>query len=1086
MNSSKANCPPLQRHRRRSDHVSPSSPSVSRRFVDRPNRYSDALSPAEPASSTDDSDSPSLNLNLTLSSPAYEHLRALPSAPPALKNFSFEPRHYQRLSEDNGRPRYRTSDENARPATSDAVDANATLPHPALSTAGQYTELPLRPALVPYNTSPNDIRDKISLERQAPRPGDGASPPSFRNHSFSSPVMDRPTTEEPPHGKLHAGKKSRLNLLNPMSLLARRRSSQNQKLEDVNLSIKTFSVPALPDDFDPSIRGKVVHDFSAPRTRRLYSQNDINGADSPAPRSADPNCIYESPGGRLYTNGTPNLNHSPMFKEHFQDDRPSLRPDRTAYLHNFNASHMAHEPQDPDSVPEFAKRLPAVIPQPDVDFKPLPSDKENIPLPPPPVVPSPPPPTPPPKSTPSPKFDPPPAAALPKHMTSTSSRFSFQLGDLGSSAQERLLEEKHKEHEATKKITAPGAEEDDDYADYDFDADDGFEEKIPGINANYEEDDGFGDDIPEANALVARYGPPQPEASDLSQLVVPETRPTELQRRSLQGFHFTPQSLTFSPTSTNNASQPTPRDHEGFPIGIADSRESSQHGHPKSDGKDSIEIERVSLLGGLGISAAEVPGRRTQHTSRPQGQIFDDEDLYFDDGEFGDLDVDIPSGEFDEQIFDDETSTIRDIPAENARKLEAARHLAGADGEVKTVNPWDDIVDAEPFGGSGTRAKGPPASFEPSQAESTPPAKQNPVAGLTETNLAAYHDALALAANQAASEGKFDRKVSFSQSSDETSQSPSQRGVISDDSRFSYNVSSAIAEDDGFPFDDDLDDDPMIAEANAEALENDDEGFYGREFGFYARSHFKGNSELVIGGYFAERGSNGIKRSHSGKANFQEPSLTPITERSEWSTRNSVVSLQLPGGMPASAQSLPSPGIAQLLELDSPGFDEDMSFSALLKLRGRTFGGSTSSISSSAAGNSVSSPLAHFSNHTFPQGDLNAARMSSSLQGRSSPAGIPESEEEEEEADRSTLTQNTPRKKSVEPFVVTSQEDMPSSPGPMGGDRRKGRHSRTSSGAESVTYSRDRDGRWVLERRRTDEESGAEVVDREILAGARI
>ncbi|KAJ9497080.1 hypothetical protein LTR99_003824 [Exophiala xenobiotica] len=1074
MNNNKGNGPPLQRHRRRgSDHVSPISPSLSRRFVDRPNRYSDALSPAEPTSSNDDLDSPSLNL--TLSSPAYEHLRALPSAPPTLKSFSFEPRHHQRLSEDNGRPRYRTSDENARPATSDAVGAHATPPHPTLRTAGQYTELPSRPALLPYNTSPNDLRDRTSVERQAGRPGDGGSSPSFRNYSFSSPVSDRPASDDSPHGKLHAGKKSRLNLLNPMSLLARRRSSQNQKLEDVNLSIKTFSVPALPDDFDPSIRGKVVHDFSAPRTRRMYSQNDISSADSPALRSADPNCIYESPGERLSTNGTPNLNHSPMFKEHFQDDRPSLRPDRTGYLHNFNASHMAHAPKDPDSVPEFAKRLPAVIPQPDLDFNPLTPDKENIPMPPRPVEPSPPPPTPPPKSTPSPRFDPPPAAALPKHMTSTSSRFSFQMGDLESSAQERLLEEKHKQHEATKKTTAPGAEEDDDYADYDFDADDGFEEPIPGINANYEEDDGFGDDIPEANALVARYGPTQPE-----------TRPTELQRQSLQGFRFTPQSLTFSPTSTNNASQPTPRDQEGFPIGIAETRESSQRGHLKTDGKTSIDTGPISLLGGLGISAAEVHGRRTQHTSRPQGQIFDDDDLYFDDGEFGDLDVDIPSSEFDERIFDDETSTIRDIPAENARKLDAARHLAGADGEVERINPWDDVVDAEAFGGSGTRTNAPPASFEPSQAETTPPTKRNPVAGLTETNLAAYHDALALAANRAASEGKFDRKVSFSQSSDDTSPSPSQRGVISDDSRFSYNISSAIAEDDGFPFDDDLDDDPMIAEANAEALENDDEGFYGREFGFYARSNAKGNSELVIGGYFAERGSNGIKRSHSGKANFQEPSLTPITERSEWSTRNSVASLQLPGGMPASAQSLPSPGIAQLLELDSPGFDEDMSFSALLKLRGRTFGGSTSSISSSAAGNPVSSPLAHFSNHIFPPGDLNAARMSSSLHGRSSPTGIPESEEEEDEADRPTLTRNTPRKISVEPMFVTSQEDMPSSPGPMGGERRKGRHSRTSSGAESVTYSRDRDGRWVLERRRTDEESGAEVVDREILAGARI
>jgi len=69
--------------------------------------------------------------------------------------------------------------------------------------------------------------------------------------------------------------------------------------------------------------------------------------------------------------------------------------------------------------------------------------------------------------------------------------------------------------------------------------------------------------------------------------------------------------------------------------------------------------------------------------------------------------------------------------------------------------------------------------------------------------------------------------------------------------------------------------------------------------------------------------------------------------------------------------------------------------------------------------------------------------------------------------------------------MYTSQEEMPSSPG-AGADRRKGHHSRTSSGADSVSYQRDVDGRWVLERRRTDEEGGNELIDREYLAGDRI
>ncbi|KIX05268.1 uncharacterized protein Z518_06140 [Rhinocladiella mackenziei CBS 650.93] len=1082
--NNKTNYPPLQRRRRISDHASPVSP---RRYIDRANRNSDLVSPAEATSGTDDSDSPSINL--ALASPTYDHFAALPTASPLTRPPVIDPGLYERVSEETGRPRFRTFDEAARPATSDAADPNS-----VTLKSRPPTNVPANPTVrppVPYSPGFTDYQERKTLDPPI-KLGEYTASPNLRNYNVSSPIPDRSTHDEPVPSKGHAGKKSRLNLLNPMSLLARRRSSQNQKLDDINLSISTLSVPALPDNFDPSIRGKVVHDFSAPRTRRQYSHNDIGNVDSPAWHSAygsDPPRTNDSSGGKPSPSATSHITHSPMFKEHFQDDRPSLQPDRTGYLHNINAFNAAHDAQDPSSVPAFAKRLPSAVPQADFESQPEPPDKENLPIPPP-VEPSPPPPTPPPKCTPSPKFDIPPPAALPKHMTSTSSRFSFQIGGGGSSVQEKLLEEKHKQHEATKKINNEGTDEEgDDYADYDFDADDDLEEKIPGINADFEEEeeeDGFGIDIPEGKALVARYAAPEPQEEPSS-----EVKTTALQRQSLQGFHFTPQSMTFSPTSTNNASQPTPRDHEGFAIGIADSR-SSRDETLDLDSKDGVvEIGKGPMLGGLGITTAEVRGRRSRQTSRPHGQVFDDEDLYFDDGEFGPVEIDPSGTSFDEQIFDDETGKIRDIPAENARKAEAARQSGGLDGEVKVIGPWGDGQGGKlPLNVHQDPVEQPSrTSRDRHQISQTNSMPGHSIAGLTETNLAAYHDALAFAANQAAANGKFDRKVSFSQNSDDTSQSQfenSQHGVISDDSRFSYNLSSAIAEDDGFPFDDDLDDDPMIAEANAEALENDDEGFYGQEFGFYARSHGKGTSELVNGGYFADRGSNGVKRSHSGKANFQEPSLTPITERSEWSTRNSVASLQIPGGLPASAQSMPSPGIAQLLELDSPGYDDDMSFGALLKLRGRTFGGSSSSVNSLAAGHPASSSLAHVSNHSFAHSDLGLGRMSSSIHGRSSPAGIPESEEEEEDTERPTLTQNTPRKQMTEPIVVTSQEELPPSPASAAGDRRKGHHSRTSSGAESVSYARDTDGRWVMERRRTDEGSGEEVVDREYLAGTRI
>jgi hypothetical protein len=491
---------------------------------------------------------------------------------------------------------------------------------------------------------------------------------------------------------------------------------------------------------------------------------------------------------------------------------------------------------------------------------------------------------------------------------------------------------------------------------------------------------------------------------------------------------------------------------------------------------------------------------------------------HFDDGEFDDHGDVTEQDAFDEEILDDETK-IRDIPAENARKYEAAVQRHGQDADFKVLGAQSSV-------GSSIQAM-----------ESHTSQKARPtVIGLTEGNLAAYHDALANAANEAAANGKF-RNVSFSQASDDDT-SQSHLGIISDESRLSYNVNrSTIAEDDGFPFDDGADDEDtwMIAEANAEALENDDDGFYGQEFGFYARAprKDKDNSEMINGGFFASRGSNGVKRSHSGRGNFQEPSLTPITERSEWSARNSVANLQIPpgfgGAMPGSANSMPSPGIAQFRELDSAGSyyadDSDMSLSALMKLRRGAFGGSSNSIGSShsqgtggGAAHSSSSPLGYgpFSPSDHGHGHSRLPGSKHSLHS----AGIPESEEEEDDEEgfnEHTLTYNTPSKKPVEPAVphqLQSQSQsqsqsqppfqfpsqQPSTPldqtliSPLSitsaasgeSAMKRGHHSRTSSGAESVSYARESDGRWVLERRRTGEDGGVEVFEREYLAGARI
>jgi hypothetical protein len=139
-------------------------------------------------------------------------------------------------------------------------------------------------------------------------------------------------------------------------------------------------------------------------------------------------------------------------------------------------------------------------------------------------------------------------------------------------------------------------------------------------------------------------------------------------------------------------------------------------------------------------------------------------------------------------------------------------------------------------------------------------------------------------------------------------------------------------------------DDAIVAAANAEALENDDEGFYGQEFGFYAQADGTCNSELTNGGYFGPRRVEGVTRSHSSRGKFQEPSLTPITERSEWSTRNSMISLKAHGA--TSNPSLASPGLAQLVDMGN--IDDELSLSALMKLRRGAWGGSNGSLRSSA------------------------------------------------------------------------------------------------------------------------------------------
>ena len=1097
--------PGLQRRagRRRSTPASPSSPIFQRKY----GRSQDlpTFSPIEPGSANTPADSPSIDL--TVPSPTFD----LASFSPALtfeNHAPSRPQPVNRVSDDLGKSRPRFLADTMRPATSSAGEG--------IIFAAQKQDI--------YSPVQRASREPPLQDGHYPS-GDGARQVPYPDQDDGSlhraatfwAQYDRMTGEDIPAAKnIASNKRSRFNLLNPMSLLARRRSSQNaNKLEDVNLNVSTLHVPAIPDNITPSIRGTMVHDFSAPRSRRIANENSPRPASGPSPSyPRRPSEIASPPVDSA--NGTPSSLHSPMFKEHFQEEQRPLQPANTAYLHGQNLQLPAG-----GALPSFAKNLPLNLPEgnnagpkhsdtPATNSKPANSETTAPPEPerPPP---------PPPKRTPSPMLEGPPANALPKHMTSTSSRFSF-IGQQGSIAQEKVLEDKHKEHASRQpapvRLSVASIDDANGYDDYDDLDDDGFDigevtirnidqpsSQLPakqqffedvGEDYGFENDDEFGTgDIVIKNVDMPTSRNRDEDAEDDFEDTNVDQRSIDVHisyahdrgagarnvnRQSLQAFHFTPQSLTFSPSTAQHTSHPTPRDVEGFPIGMAEYKEAAAFDNIRV--RDSTEQSPEALFyEGLGISTAPVLSTQDYQS---HAQTFDDSDLYFDDGEFDD-DVVESTAKFDENTLDD-ANQIKDIPAENARKYQEAMQQRLPGGQLKMAmnRSNGEVPQGLPLP-MHMRAESLESTFNLSMLGQQP--------GLTECNLAAHHDALAMALDEAAAKVDVDRTVSFTQLSDDEADSPfhaSVPGASSRGSRYSNNlISSNISDDDGYGLDDDMDDDAMIAAANAEALENDDDGFYGQEFGFYARARGRESADYVNGGYFASHGSNGVKRSHSGKNNFQEPSLTPITERSEWSTRNSVASLPLHTGIPGTNQSLSSPGIAELLQIDSPLGEDEMTLSTLIKLRGKAFGGSSSSINSlTERHHTHSSPLVHVSGRNALKGDAGVGRISSPTRGVGA-LSIAESDDEDEDGGRHTLTQNTPHKNAIEPARGLSQSsrewEVASSP-----MSRKGNHSRNSSGAESVSYAKETDGRWVLERRRTGDDGELELIGREYLAGTRI
>ena len=926
-----------------------------------------------------------------------------------------------------------------------------------------------------------------------------------------------------------------------MSLLARRRSSQKvvEAIErPSNLEDPLIPVLKIPDDYDPRIRGKGVHDFSAPRSAR-------SSHSPPKSSSGQETHSKENQWSQKYRMAPPwgddapsstEKQHIPVFKEHFDDDADSWHEGReepakrqkSSFMYQVALQESYTEP-DSSALPAFARGLPASFPTSDTEPTPRVSSPPRAPLEAvletavsdnmskePSVVPSPP-------TSPRSKgrsrassdtdtsFVP---AGLPKHLKSNASRFSFDLAGVGSAAQEKLLEEKHRQ-KAKEKARAsaesynmePRDDIDDDDMDLDLDDlgdDNDFEEKIPGVNADAEEDE----------ILFSMSTMP---AMTINSALLSKGAYVNTMSPVTEGFSPTSPQAGGSQAIASLISQASSNlsKDEGL---TSSHRSPDEEPRPQDEPQNTVRSDLVAKSYAL----SEKPPDATLPMRPATAGLQVDDDMYFDDG----LIEDFEEGDgqaFDESVFDDETSRvygmpIRDLPKENQFRM--AKGAFGGPSQPDNVASKGQFLSAEEEPGDHADD-----TITEEMRDLLPDLSQNPrpvfshTAGLTQDNLAAYHDALAMAANQAALNGKFARRMSL-----QSEQSNEQPGLDSDPHHPAvgespsleingYPLGQELPGSDDYDFDDAESDDPIIAAANAEALENDDEDFYGQEFGFYARSR-TGSGEYANGGFFGP----GVQRTHSGRN--AEPALTPITERSEWSNRNSAVSLALHGYSSVSLPP-PTPGLSQLA--DMMHLEEDnMSLSALMKLRRGAWGGSSTTSLQSSSGTS-GSPLTY-----LPPMPSNAAAFQYQQQNQNNPPLLNtqnlgaastyslNSSNQSYSADDSPiasegsqtltlpritippLTNPLPHRASS--YSNSGSESSPTEPQshvarvrPKSGlnpGSGKGGHSRSGSkDGESVCYVHETDeegGRWVLEKRRIGEGGVVEVLGREVVEGGRI
>lgn len=923
-----------------------------------------------------------------------------------------------------------------------------------------------------------------TMVREKPRSGDRPLPATAIVNGVPHHLSKTPTyrIDQPPPIKT----KNRLNLLNPVNLLMRRRSSQAVDTLTDKPSPKGKMLPPmdLPDDYDPRIKGNMVHDFSAPRPRRNLSYNDACCSPTFNPESSTLHVIQQSPETQFSSDLDEQAHrtrmsgqHTPVFTENF--DFVDHSNNTSAAVHaesladgSFLARNSWHN-GEPIAPPPFGRKSQQMDEQqvqdiiystnrtsdpssmssatsatsfpdrpqglgftmsdqsstsPDtiatIESRPVskelvlndqPVDLASLPH----------------STSPEPTLSSS-AASSPdpqcddqhsdrpsglRHLPSSSSRFSFQIASMDSMAEEKLLEDRHKQRHSTVPDQPTQLYDDDINDDDDDDEDNSFDE-----DAMYDPDEMEGFDEPEVLGGNNVFQHTHNSSSTSSALA------THFDGMNISDPSTRSSYITVPPTS------PQANLINSFTTPIRPENRSAR--------TTQLTEQAMERLPAFQLASEDLPSKPKSPSSPGS--------FYFDDGMIDETDqvddgpCDRDGNIFDEEQFDDPTFLKNPDAQRYDASTSAAPSLAppdkssyyvnGCEFQMSSTGPQGRIENLTSHSSNSEylpdRERDATERSRPYKDDSHHRNDQEPN---PRDSLSAYHNALAEAAQQAAVEGRFTRQtstdstrstysrsaysvneeaqksVSFEQQPSEEynhveyEQKPSEaldstfanHSAHPSYSGFNFGMPygypdmnsmppdpEAYNSDYGYqvpPDDDDydFDDSDLIAAANAEALSADDSGMYSQEFGFYARPR-PGSAEGerdINGGYFGQAGIE-IQRQKS----LREPNLTPITERSEFSHRNSFNIGPGSFGAPwspmshaGSAQGLPSPALSTTMSLaQQRGMSSPMNRTATIpenenltlaeirrSLHANAHAGSISSVGSDY-GAIMSSPLAEY------------------------------------------------------------------------------------------------------------------------------